>query len=356
MTDAATVTLTGVAFPNNAIMLLDEFCEHFVEHAEVERTGNSALLRSDEGTASIRVEDGKMLFKIVGPTAEAVQLSCNSIAEHLFYFAGDEQFDLNWDEAALPTALPNLYFAEVVRAEDVTLHMRRVFFSCADLSPFLDGDMHVRVLVPPQGRAPVWPSYRPNGRIGWPEGKDALVVRPYTIRSIDKDRGELAIDFFQHPEPGIVTPGADFARNAVPGMRIGLLGPGSGGFPEGDDLFLAGDESGLPAIARIIEEAPAGTRIKALIEVIDGAEEQPLPSAATLDVVWRHRSDPRNAGPFSEAIAAALADVGPEAFVWVACEKVDIRAVRAILKRRDHDRRKKYVAWYWERNPDGLPD
>jgi NADPH-dependent ferric siderophore reductase len=356
VTDAATVTLTGVAIPSNPVMLLDEFCEHFVEHAEVERMGNSALLRSEEGTASIRVEDGKMLFKIIGPSAEAVQLSRNSIAEHLFYFAGDEQFELTWDETALPTALPNLHFADVVRAEDVTPHMRRVIFSCADLTPFINGDMHVRVLVPPQGREPVWPRYSANGRIGWPEGDDALVVRPYTIRSIDKERNELAIDFFQHPEPGITTPGADFARDAVPGMRVGLLGPGSGGFPEGDTLFLAGDESGLPAIVRIIEEAPAGTTIKALIEVIDAAEEQPLPTAAALDVTWRHRSDPRNAGPFSAAIEAALADVGPEAYIWVACEKVDIRAVRAVLKRRDHDRRIKYVAWYWERNPDGLPD
>jgi hypothetical protein len=45
--------LTGVALPKDALKMLDEVCEHFVEHAEVRRTENAATLTSEIGTADI---------------------------------------------------------------------------------------------------------------------------------------------------------------------------------------------------------------------------------------------------------------------------------------------------------------
>jgi NADPH-dependent ferric siderophore reductase len=352
MNGAQEFKLSGTALPKDAGSMLDEICEHFLEHSEVQRIDNLVLLKSEIGTAGIRIKDEKLLIELDSPTEDALQMSRNIIAEHLFYFAGEDPFELTWSNPAPLALLPNIIHVTVVSAEDVTPHMRRVKFACDDIAPFADGDMHVRLLVPPKGRIPVWPGLRPDGRVAWPEGKDEILVRVYTIRTVDIERRELWVDFLQHPAPGIKTPGADFARDVQPGEKVALLGPGGGSLPQSKSILLVGDESALPAIARIVAEVPAGTHMQAIIEVLDEAEEQPLPSAGSIDVRWLHRKNyPAGAtGVLAEAGRNAIASIDDETYVWVACEKEDVRSIRTFLKSRKHDRKQMYAAWYWERD------
>lgn len=352
MNAVQTFKLSGVAVPTDASGMLHEICEHFVEHSDVQRTDNLVLLKSEIGTADIRLQGGNLMIELDCPTEETLQMSRNMIAEHLFYFAGEDPFDLTWSEPAPPTRLANIHEVTVVSAEDVTPRMRRVKFTCADVTPFVGGDMHVRLLVPPKGRQPVWPGLRDDGRVAWPEGDDALLVRVYTIRGIDIERRELWIDFFQHPAPGINTPGADFARDAKPGDRLAFLGPGGGDLPQAQSILCVGDESALPAIARIAAEMAPGTRMQAIVEIEDEAEEPPLPSAGSVDIRWLHRKHyPVGAtGTLAEAAKNAIAASPEDTYVWVACEKEDVRLVRSFLKARGHDRKKMYVAWYWEKD------
>ncbi|PWE54797.1 phage tail protein [Metarhizobium album] len=351
MNAAQTFKLSGVALPKDAARMLDDICEHFIEHGDVRRDGNLASMTSKAGTANIRLQDGKLLIELASFSEAMLQMSRTSVAEHMFYFAGEDPLELTWSQPASTQVLPNLHEITVVSAEDVTPHMRRVKFACADVTPFIGGDMHVRLLVPPKGRTPVWPGLKDDGRVAWPEGEDELLVRVYTIRAIDTERRELWVDFLQHPTPGVATPGADFARDAQPGEKLALLGPGGGSLPKAEKLLLTGDESALPAIVRIAAEVPAGTQIQAIIEVQDAAEEQPLPSAGSLDVRWLHRADypAGSASVLADAIKAAITAADADTFVWVACEKDDVRTVRSFLKSRKHDRDKMYVAWYWER-------
>lgn len=345
-------TLSGKALPADARRMLDEMREHFVEHADVERTQDGIVLRNGLGTARIRVERQALLIELSCVSQEALQISRTSLAEHMFYFAGDEPFRLDWEEPVSSATLPNLHEATVVSTENVTPHMRRVKFACADVTPFVGGDMHVRLLVPPPGRPPVWPGYREDGRIAWPEGENALLVRVYTIRAVDAERGEVWIDFLQHPMPGVATPGADFARDARPGQKVGFLGPGGGGLPPARSILMIGDESALPAIARIAAEVPPGTRLQAVVEVEDAKEEQPLASHGALTVRWLHRKDyPDGAkNRLAEEAKKAISSADGETFIWVACEKEDIRSVRSFLKGQGRDKHGMYVAWYWERS------
>lgn len=351
MKESQEFRLSGTALPTNAISMLDEICEHFVEHAEVERTADLAILKSKLGTASIRLRQRRLLIELACPSERALQMARTSIAEHLFHFAGDDPLELNWSEPELRTVVPNLREATVVGTEDVTPHMRRVKFSCADVTPFIGGDMHVRILIPPRGRQPVWPGYRLDGRLAWPDGDDELLVRAYTIRAVDIDRRELWIDFFQHPAPGVRTPGADFARDTQAGDVVALLGPGSGSLPAASEILMIGDESALPAIARIAAEVPAGTRMQAIVEVLDADEEQPLPTAGHLEVRWLHRRSypAATTGILADEAKKAIVAADAGTFVWVACEKADARSVRSLLNDRHHDRSLRYVAWYWER-------
>ncbi|CDZ40063.1 Iron-chelator utilization protein [Neorhizobium galegae bv. officinalis] len=344
--------LSGVALPRDAERMLDEICEHFIEHADVQRSKDHALLKSKNSTTSIRLADSKLLIELTCESQAALQLNQTMIAEHLFYFAGEDPFELTWSEHSSLTVLPNIHEVTVVSAEDVTPHMRRVKFACADVGPFVGGDMHVRLLVPPKGRPPVWPGSRQDGRVAWPEGEDEILVRIYTIRAVDIERRELSIDFLQHPSSPVATPGADFARDVQPGEKVALLGPGGGSLPAAQSILLVGDESALPAIARIAAEVAPGTRMQAIIEVLDEAEEQPLPSAGSLDVRWLHRrSYPAGAkGILAEEAKKAVASIKDDTFVWVACEKEDVRSIRAFLKSRRHDKKMMYVAWYWEQH------
>src|SRR6218665_3682444 len=126
MIQAQEFNLSGVALPKNAESMLDEICEHFIEHSDVERSGNFVLLKSEIGSAGIRAENGKLEIQLACSTKEGLEVSRTMIAEHLFYFAGEDPFELNWSKPAAPIALPNLHMATVVSAEDVTPHMRRV--------------------------------------------------------------------------------------------------------------------------------------------------------------------------------------------------------------------------------------
>lgn len=257
---------------------------------------------------------------------EALAATRTMFAEHLFYFAGDEPFSIEWSKPAPKVRPPGFIEATVVAAHDVTPRMRRFTLSLADVSPFIGGNMHVRLLVPPKGRAPVWPNLQENGRIGWAEGEDELVVRVYTIRSVDAEAKHVHIDILLHPAEGIATPGADFARDTVPGQQVALMGPGGGGLPEAKNIFFAGDESALPAIARMVEEAPAGVTMKVIIEIENAGEEQQLQGKGLVEVEWLHRSSYASDGRHQlvDRVKAALETVGNDTFVWFAAEKADV--------------------------------
>jgi NADPH-dependent ferric siderophore reductase len=348
-------TLSGTALPVDAERMLCDICSHFVEHSEVRRNGDQVTLESQIGEADIRKRGECLEIRLSCPTARMLQMTRNVIAEHLFMFAGEEPLQLDWSDQPQPDPLPDFREVTVVSARQITPHMRRLTFACRDIRQFLQGGLHVRLLIPPKGREPVWPRSRPDGRIAWPRGEDELKVRIYTICQIDLERGEMDIDFVLHESCGQPMPGAEFAINAQPGDIAGLLGPGGGGVPEASEMILAGDETALPAISRIAAEVPAGTRLTIAIEVADTADEQPLASAGEIDIRWLHRhgAEAGTTGMISEVVRQAVARMSGDAFVWVGCERSEARTIRDFLKLRGHDRQRMSVGAYWQRTSEG---
>lgn len=350
MTDVQSFELSGIARPVNVTAMLDEICEHFVEHSEVSRLGEKAILASSHATIELLPKQDHLQIRLACGSDEELESTRTMFAEHLYYFAGEEPFSLDWSKPAPKVRPANLQEALVVSTSEITPRMRRVIFRLEDMTPYVEGDIHVRLLVPPAGREPVWPTLRADGRIDWPTGEDELLVRVYTIRTIDAARHEIAMDFFQHPSADIATPGADFARDAIAGQRVGIMGPGGAGLPQADRILFAGDESALPAIARMIEEASADTTIQAIIEVEDKAEEQPIVSKARTSIEWLHRSSYPEGSVhlLAERTKAAIDGMETGTYVWFAAEKAAMRNVKAHLASRGHDRKRQYVAWYWE--------
>jgi NADPH-dependent ferric siderophore reductase len=100
----------------------------------------------------------------------------------------------------------------------------------------------------------------------------------------------------------------------------------------------------------MIEEASPGTQITAIIEVENEAEKQTIVSHADFSIEWLHRgSYPEGTkNRLAERAKAAIDRMPEHSYVWFAAEKAAMRSVKAHLASRGHDRKRQYVAWYWE--------
>ena len=115
-----------------------------------------------------------------------------------------------------------------------------------------------------------------------------------------------------------------------------MTGPGGGEAPEAHKLVLLGDETALPAIARILEGLSCETKAIVRLEVANEAEKQPLPTRASLDLEWLLR-DERAPGTTTllEEATKALPIEGndPDLFVWAGCEFAAFKAIRGHLRK-----------------------
>jgi NADPH-dependent ferric siderophore reductase len=177
--------------------------------------------------------------------------------------------------------------AEVLRVERLGPRMSRLILGGPALGSFFidePGEI-VTLLWPAPDRDLVLP------RAGWrfpPGVADAQHARNYTVRRWEPAARELVVDFVLHGDHGLA---ARWAAGAGPGASVGFAGPRVHwtGARRGDWTLLVADETGLPALAAIVETLPAGHPVTALVEVTDAEDELPLETAAALDVRWLHR-------------------------------------------------------------------
>ncbi|KXF77456.1 phage tail protein [Paramesorhizobium deserti] len=338
-------------------VILGRLIEHFSEYADIstaERRGEIAL---SYGRAIVEADDESLTFRAEGEDDTGLAYMKHAVAEHILEFADGQQPKIVWVGDGVAGA-PLPYFREmrVVSAHNMTPHMRRVRLKGRNLGRFAYGGLHIRLLFPPKGVAePQWPVTGEDGRPVWPDGEMKLVHRVYTIRNIDVEKGEVDIDIVIHE--GDDTPGSSWALNAKEGDLVGMTGPGGGSAGEADWYLLAGDETALPAIGRILEGLPAHAKAVVRIEVDGVAEEQALRSAADVDLVWLHRNG-REAGTttlLQDAVRAVeFPGDGTRLFAWAACEFAAFRAIRTYLrKERKLDRQDHLVVAYWRRGFDG---
>jgi NADPH-dependent ferric siderophore reductase len=236
----------------------------------------------------------------------------------------------------------------VASVTDVTPSVRRIVLSGTPVAAAAAGPT-ISLLVPRVGDpAPQWPAVARDGRIVWPTGSHGVSLRSYTARRQDADRGEVEIDFVLHGDG----PAAAWGGAAVPGATVAVASGGPLGDRPARWLLLAGDETALPAITRILAAAPPSTRGVALVEVADAAEEQPLAAPEGVEVRWLHRdgTPPGEGTLLADAVAALDRPDGEDLFAWVAAESAAVRTVRADLRARwGLGRAQHHAIGYWRR-------
>ena len=178
-------------------------------------------------------------------------------------------------------------------------------------------DQRIKLLFPAaDGRLPAVADADGSWLAGWralpAERRGHL--RTYTVRAV-RGVGEdtrLVVDLVQHLAPGSSGPGARWAARARVGDRIVVLAPRRGvafggiEFRPGDAraLLLAGDETAVPALCRILEDLPAGAVGAAFLEVPEVGDVQSVDHPAGVEVVWL----PRGRGEVGARLQAAVLD------------------------------------------------
>ncbi len=308
----------------------------FREYAEVRTDGETHVVRLRYGQATLKVESDRIC--VTAEAEDAIRLSYvkMAVAEHWAAQPLSADRSMAWDGAPHIDRKPAFFQTiEVVSSRLVTPHMKRVTFRGEAFETYVAGGLHVRLLFAQKGRDAIWPSVGADGRIIWPGGEDALSARVYTIRRLDLARDEIEIDFVLHEPCGLPAPGAAFGRDAFPGDVVGIFAPGGNEIPDARSVLLLGDETALPAMARIVEQLPEHSRARVFAEIDSAADHYDFPSAANIDLTYLYR-DKRGAGTTMQ-LSAALAQYlssheGAAPFIWAGCERDDFLAIRRLAR------------------------
>lgn len=337
---------------------LEHMCEHFSEDgAFVTGMPGARVITFDFGSAQISATESQLIVQIEADDIIELYNFRWTVAQHLLEFAGDPQPEFEWTGAASDFVMPPYFrLLKVSAINDITTHMRRITFTADNLVSFdTEEELHVRLYLPRGAESDAkWPSVGKNGIPLHPSGEDAPWIRRYTIRRIDLRSGTVDIDFVLHADAG---PGALFAERAAIGDVIGMQGPGGSSCPIDRDWYIiAGDETALPAIARILEFLPATAMGHAFIEVANADEEQQLATYSGITITWLHR-DEHNDGAdliFNSIQRVTFPDDGSSVFVWFAGEFNSFRQVRSHLRSERLLKKNQHLAVsYWRRGDMG---
>lgn len=258
-----------------------------------------------------------------------------------------------------PIALREL---EVLRVTEVTPGMRRVTLTGEQLaahvtrdgiaqyafaSPGFDDDVRL-VFAYAGATKPVLPIVKDGGLIYPKEPK--VLSRVYTVRGYDPQELELDIDFVTHGI-GVAT---TWAQRVCPGDRVHVLGPSrSSGLPDGVDwLLVVGDDTAIPAIARLMDELPEETRAQVFIEVAEDEHRQELRTPPNVVLTWMSRNG-AEAGT-TTLLLDAVRDAAwwdGAAFAWLAGEQAIVRDLRRhLVEERELEKASIDFTGYWKRH------
>ena len=251
------------------------------------------------------------------------------------------------------------FLTEVAAIRDIHPHLRQITFRGGDLDTFAPAgpDTFLYLLVAPPGRTELGidQSFTWEAHARMPE-EDKPVGAYYTLRRWRPDTCELDILMVLHGDAG---PASAWAMRAEPGETVALWGPRTAYHPPdgSEHLVLVADETGLPAVAVILEQMPPGTTAHVVAEVDNGTEHQALPSSPDIEVTWLHRHG-AEAGTTSLVGDHVRTLRRPEraTYVWGGGESRTMTAVRRHV--RDTwglDREAVSLVAYWRHDASPVP-
>jgi len=220
--------------------------------------------------------------------------------------------------------------AEVVRTTRLTPSMIRVRLrTIGEWRWHADGrgDERVDLAFPRPGDSTADVSFFNDREYGHSSTGEEPPWRHYTVRAVHDGGRELDVDFVVH-DGGLAS---GWAERAAPGHVLGVFHGGSSRAyysPPADARWqlLVADATGLPGLARIVEELPDGAEAHAVVEVPSEADRQEIATRGR--VTWTWIVGPGGlASELPSAIEGLELPDGP-GYAWVACETAAARRLR----------------------------
>lgn len=210
----------------------------------------------------------------------------------------------------------------VAGAEQLTPNLRRVVLTGPALAAWESTgrpDEFLHVHIPDPDPAP-----------GWEDDHD--IARHYTVRRWEPsgpDGPSIVLDIVTHGHGR----GATWARTARVGDAValsevhGYYAPPAGS----THRLLIADATGLPAVARILEEATPDESFEVIVELISLEDRIALPSPAAVTVEWRVSGNGRGPSALLGRMERMRVPDG-DTYVWLACESAHSRKARAFVR------------------------
>lgn len=318
----------------------------------IDGTGVDAVVTDAEGEHEVRLEFAE---RVTDPTELTMQLL--ALIERAREVSGEEPTAgaAGEDIGAIRT-----FLTSVSAVRDIHPHLREITFAGGDLTTFTPNgpDAFVYVLLPPPGRTELtidrsftWDGY---GRM--PE-EERPVGAYYTVREWRPETSELVALFVLHGDEG---PASRWAGRVQVGDPVALWGPRtSWDPPDGTDHYLlVADETGLPAVAGVLDLLPAGTSIQVVAEVGSLDERQPLPDHPGATVTWVPRAG-AEAGTATTLLVDAVRDLpwgGARTYVFGGGESRSLTRVRRFVRdEKGLEKPQVSLVAYWRHAADDGP-
>lgn len=224
-----------------------------------------------------------------------------------------------------PAQAPTVLVAEarVRRTERISPAFVRVVLESpafVDLAPDEGYDTRFKVVFPgPTGLLPPIPAavedYYPT-LLAMPDEVRAP-MRTYTVREVLTEGSDvlLVADFVVHEPYAEAGPACRWAMTARPGDVVQVVAPHRRSVEAGVEyggtefdpagrrrLLIAGDETTVPAVARILADLPEGHTGQVFLEVPSAADVLHLPARPGIEVVWLNR----DGEPYGRALVQAV--------------------------------------------------
>ncbi|MEM7208472.1 MAG: MFS transporter [Pseudomonadota bacterium] len=349
--DGETFVSTGTLVTKKAVAILDFCSEHFSEEGincarpapgclRMEAMGCTVLMQTRNQAIDIRIET---------PTENFMIFIRDNIIEHIREIDAQAVDEMRWEGGVRVGQMPaNFYILRATNRREIFPGLIRVTLAGDGVKSLVNDGIHIRLMMPEQrGRQPVWPVIGKNGGLVWPEGEDRLHTRFVTIRAIRLNQCEIDVDIAHH-SGGLIS---DWAALRGDHQQVGVMGPGGEmHLPATENIILAADLTGLPAVARLIDAAGghvtgylfgAAPSQQALNQYLPQSNLKVI--AIPLDTFDKKVTD---------TIKHCTDDTVP--YAWFAGEFTTARAAREVFQNRfGLSRKDRHCMAYWRKGESG---